>query len=95
MAAYMYMDQKFTNKFYHLDKTCPLHVYVCSIEWEHSKSQNKIETFFTQECDKNKKIQLVTLRKQPVFFYTKAFVYNCVANCLAIVKLSRHIIMTP
>ena len=32
MAAYVYMDQKFTNKFYHLDKTCLLHVYVCSIE---------------------------------------------------------------
>ena len=32
MAAYMYMDQKFTNKFYHLDKTSLLRVYVCSIE---------------------------------------------------------------
>ena len=51
--------------------------------------------FLYKECDKHKKIQLVTLIKQPVFFYTKAFVYNCEANCLAIVKLSRHIIKTP
>ena len=57
--------------------------------------KTKLKLFLYKECDKNKKIQLVTLRKQPVFFYTKAFVYNCEANCLAIVKLSRHIIKTP